>query len=135
MPHCMRVMLVANIDVGGGFANGAQGRISQWFPEEGVDGRRHRSCRANVPEVQARFYHEASFVSQKPHFLSCVDFMDIVPRKETVATAKGQPSMLQLPFQPAYALTIHKVQALTMKHTVHGCLEGVFAHRAELRVD
>ena len=36
--------------------------------------------------------------------------------------------MLQLPFQPAYALTIHKVQALTIKHFVDGCLEGVFAH-------
>ena len=36
--------------------------------------------------------------------------------------------MLQLPFQPAYALTIHKVQALTIKHFVDGCLEGIFAH-------
>ena len=36
--------------------------------------------------------------------------------------------MLQLPVQPAYALSIHKVQALTIRHTVNGCLEGVFAH-------
>ena len=36
--------------------------------------------------------------------------------------------MLQLAVQPAYALTIHKVQALTIAHVVHGGLEGVFAH-------
>ena len=35
--------------------------------------------------------------------------------------------MLQLQVQPAYGLTIHKVQALTIKHVVNGCLEGVFA--------
>ena len=36
--------------------------------------------------------------------------------------------MLQLQLQPAYCLTNHKVQALTIRHTVDGCLEGVFAH-------
>ena len=35
--------------------------------------------------------------------------------------------MLQLPLQPAPALTIHKIQALTIRRIVHGCLEGVFA--------
>ena len=35
--------------------------------------------------------------------------------------------MLQLTVQPAYCLTIHKVQALTIRHDVHGCLEGMFA--------
>ena len=110
-PHCMRMMLVANIDVPHGFANGASGRILQWHPE-GNDGRRQRkSTRANVPGVQVRFIHEEAYKSDRNHFLPNVDFMDIQPRKETVATAKGQPSMLQLPFQPAYALTIHKTQA------------------------
>ncbi|MEC9233693.1 MAG: hypothetical protein VX403_07250, partial [Planctomycetota bacterium] len=36
--------------------------------------------------------------------------------------------MLQAPIVPAYALVIHKVQALSMPEVVHGCLEGVFAH-------
>ena len=36
--------------------------------------------------------------------------------------------MLQLPVLPAYCLTNHKVQALTIRHEVDGCLEGVFAH-------
>ena len=35
--------------------------------------------------------------------------------------------MLQLAFQPAYCSTIHKVQALTIRYHVYGCLEGVFA--------
>ena len=35
--------------------------------------------------------------------------------------------MLQLTVQPAYCLTIHKVQALTLRHVVGGCLEGKFA--------
>ena len=54
--------------------------------------------------------------------------MDVGARREVVATARGKPSMLQLQAQPAYSLTIHKVQSLTIKHTVRGCLEGVFAH-------
>ena len=35
--------------------------------------------------------------------------------------------MLQLSLVPAYALTIHKTQALSIKHVVCGCLEGIFA--------
>ena len=35
--------------------------------------------------------------------------------------------MYQLQVQPAYALVIHKIQSLTIRRTVHGCLEGVFA--------
>ena len=35
--------------------------------------------------------------------------------------------MLRLTIQPAYCLTIHKVQALTIGHDGNGCLEGMFA--------
>ena len=56
-----------------------------------------------------------------------MDFLDIEPRKEVVGAARGKPSMLQLTVQPAYCLTIHKVQALTLRHVVGGCLEGMFA--------
>ena len=35
--------------------------------------------------------------------------------------------MLQLRLAFAYALTVHKTQALSIKHLVIGCLEGVFA--------
>ena len=82
---------------------------------------------ANVPGVQARFYTDAAWTSQKKHFLPEVDFIDSQPRRETVATARGKPTMLQLTLQPAYALTIHKIQSLTIFITVQGCMEGVFA--------
>ena len=125
----MRAMLVANTDVGQGFANGATGCLTHWGPEaEGEGAEAGRSVRANVPGVMARFYHEDSFMGDKAHFLPGVDFIDLEPQREMVPAARGKPSMLQLQVQPAYALVIHKVQALTIRHDVDGCLEGVFAH-------
>ena len=47
-------------------------------------------------------------------------------RGETL-NAPGNPVMLQMGFGPAYGLTVHKTQALSIKHIVRGCLEGVFA--------
>ena len=126
-PHCMRVMLVANLDVPNVFASGASGRLVSWSPDNGADGEPLKTVRANVPEVQARFYHEESYNSNKEEVLQQVDFMDIVPKKEVVANARGKPSLLQLTVQPAYCLTIHKAQALTIRHRVDGCLEGMFA--------
>ena len=55
-----------------------------------------------------------------------VDYMDVGARQENLK-APGEPVMLQMPVVPAYALTNHKIQALTMKDKVVGCLEGVFA--------
>ena len=57
-----------------------------------------------------------------------IDHMDVKPKLEIMATGRGEPSLLQLPLVPAYALTVHKVQALSIKHVVQGCLEGIFAH-------
>ena len=53
--------------------------------------------------------------------------MDIRVRQETLITMPGQPVLVQLPLIPAYALTVHKTQALSIKHIVRGCIEGVFA--------
>ena len=53
--------------------------------------------------------------------------MDIGVRQETLITMPGQPVLVQLPLIPAYALTVHKTQALSIKHVVRGCIEGVFA--------
>ena len=52
--------------------------------------------------------------------------MDVGARQENLAV-RGEPIMLQLCIVPAYALTVHKTQALSVKHLVTGCLEGVFA--------
>ena len=126
-PHCMRVMLVANSDVEHGHANGATGRLVSWTPEVSLDGAPIRSVRASDPDVQARFYHEASYQSAKQYFLPNIEFIDVEPKKEVVGSARGKPWMLQLLFQLAYCSTIHKVQVLTIRHDVDGCLEGVFA--------
>ena len=53
--------------------------------------------------------------------------MDISVRQETLIAMPGQPVLVQLPLIPAYALTVHKTQALSIKHIVRGCIEGVFA--------
>ena len=45
-PHCMRVMLVANLDVPNAFANGASGRLVSWSPEKGADGEPVKSVRS-----------------------------------------------------------------------------------------
>ena len=46
---------------------------------------------------------------------------------------RGEPILLQLPLVPAYALTVHKTQALSIKHLVLGCVALSFA-RALLHV-
>ena len=56
-----------------------------------------------------------------------VHYMDVTARQETIAGARGEPILLQLCVVPAYALTVHKVQALSIQHLVFGCLEGTFA--------
>ena len=89
----MRVMLVANT-VENGHANGATSRLVVWSPENLHDGTRARSVRASEAGVQARFYHEASYQSAKQYFLPNIDFIDVEPRKEVVASARGKPSML-----------------------------------------
>ena len=43
-PHCMRAMLVANIDVEHGHANGATGRLVRWFPEVSAIGGAGQAC-------------------------------------------------------------------------------------------
>jgi len=56
-----------------------------------------------------------------------VDFMDVTCRQETLVTIPGAPVLLQEPLVPCYGLTIHKTQALSLRHIVRGCLEGAFA--------
>ena len=83
--------------------------------------------RASEPGVQARIYHEASQQRAKQYFLPDIDFIDVEPRKEVVASATGKHSMLQLAFQLSFCSTIHKVQVLTIRHDVDERLEGVLA--------
>jgi hypothetical protein len=125
-PYFMRAMLVANIDVENRFANGTQGRIVWWGPD--VDDPKADPVSGLDPEVSLRFVHEDALRSGQRDWLSGVDFIDVMPRREEVPNARGKPYMVQAQLQPANALTIHKVQALTIREEVFGCFEGVFAH-------
>ena len=79
---------------------------------------------ASHPELTARFLKESS--KGKKEFFPEIDHMDLIVRQETLPMVAGHPVMLQLCTVPAYALTIHKMQSLSVKHVVRGCLEGVF---------
>ena len=122
-PLMMRAMLVANMDVANDFANGTIGRIAYWAPEAPA----RQPIRATHPELMVRFYKESSLQEKKAKYLPELDFLDLQPRAETVVNARAQPVLYQLQLQPAYGLVVHKVQSLTIRHAVCGCLEGVFA--------
>ena len=119
----MRAMLAANMDVENDFANGTIGRIAYWAPEAPE----RQLIRATHPELMVRFYKESSLQAQKAKYVPELDFLDLQPRSETVVNARAQPVLYQLQLQPAYGLVIHKVQSLTIRHPVCGCLEGMFA--------
>ena len=118
----MRCMLTSNLAVEERFANGTQGRLMQWNP--GATENKRRAVPAYHHDLLCRFAKESSL--SKPSMCPDWDFIDVGARQENLQT-KGDPVMLQLPVVPAYSLTIHKTQALSIKHIVAGCLEGVFA--------
>ena len=66
-------------------------------------------------------------MEKKGKYMPEVDFLDLQPRTETVVNVRAQPTMYQLQVQPAYALVVHKMQSLTIRHPVCGCLEGISA--------
>jgi hypothetical protein len=120
-PHMMRVMLVSNLAVDQRFANGSQGRLLHWYPGSVET---NKALPASYPDLIARFVKETAL--SKREMFPDLDHMDVTARQESLAL-RGDPILLQLPVVPSYALTVHKVQALSIKHEVVGCLEGVFA--------
>ena len=146
-PHLMRCMLTANLAVDMRFANGtqvrwcaclacirarvdnmcmggrrspSQGRLFYWTPGN-IEAK--KALPSSHPELLARFAKEASV--KKSELFSDIDTIDVQARQETLKV-RGEPQLLQLPIVPAYALTIHKTQALSIKHRVNGCLEASF---------
>ena len=119
-PHMMRAMLVSNHDVEQRFANGTQGRLMQWTPEAA---RKGKSLYSSHRELSVRFVKESSL--QKREMFPDIDHVDIPARPEALNSVPGRPVLLQVPVVPSYALTVHKTQALSIKHKVRGCLEGV----------
>ena len=122
-PHLMRCMMVSNLDVEQRFANGTQGRILYWHPDRLPEKR--KAVSAASPELMCRFAIEAPM--SKSEMLADIDFVDVCVRQETMTNVPGAPVQIQLGVVPAYALTVHKTQSLSVKHIVQGCLEGVFA--------
>ena len=120
-PHMMRVMLVSNLAVDQRFANGSQGRLLHWYPAS-VETK--KALPASYPDLIARFAKETAL--SKREMFPDLDHMDVTARQESLVL-RGDPILLQLPVVPSYALTVHNVQALSIKHEVVGCLEGVFA--------
>jgi hypothetical protein len=121
-PHMMRTMLVSNLAVDQRFANGTQGRILHWHPASVLS---KKALPSSHPELLARFAKESSL--RKQEMYPDIDHMDVTARQETLMNVISQPVLLQLPLVPAYALSVHKSQSLSIIHTIHGCLEGVFA--------
>lgn len=108
--HLMRVMLVSNLDVEQRFANGTQGRLLYWYPDKLETTR--KIVTAACPGLMCRFVKEASVA--KSSYQADIDFIDVTVRQETMSNVPQQPVQLQLGVVPAYALTIHKVQALSL---------------------
>ena len=121
--HLMRVMLLANVDVAHGFANGKLGRLMSWQPGSFPRGRK---CFVHYPNLAARFVKESS--KHKPELISQVDIVEVQPLPENLKGRDIKSVLVQLALIPAYALCIHKVQALTLPHDVRACWEGFFAH-------
>ena len=84
VPHMMRVMLLANIDMDQHFANGTQGRLLYWSPSK-VEGRAPLSAMRG--DISVRFAKEASI--HKENMSIEVDFLDIKPRRETISSFRG----------------------------------------------
>ena len=116
-------MLTSNFAVDNRFANGTQGRLLYWSPS-------HVESKKALPStdgrLMARFVKESSLKSRS-QLLPDIDFMDVQPRAENLACS-GEPLLIQMPFGPCYAITVHKSQSLSVKHIVRGCCEGIFAH-------
>ena len=125
-PHLMRCMLTSNLAVDQRFANGTQGRLLHFSPSDAAVEGSKKAVPASHPNICARFVKESA-LQKRGHFLPDIDMMDCQVRQENL-NMRGEPIMLQLPLVPAYALTVHKTQALSIKHTVLGC-DALKLHR------
>ena len=90
-----------------------------WNPQRTAKG---KALYSSHPELLARVVKESAL--HKREMFPDLDHIDVTARQETLSSFQGQPALLQLPIVPSYALTVHKTQALSIKHVVRGCLEG-----------
>ena len=118
-----RVMLTANVDVSDGLVNGARGEVVHV-----VTNSNHK-----VMTVLVKFdncYVGLKAIQSSPY---CAMYTDAVPisKYEVVFSAKGKKgseiTRLQFPLTLAWAITIHKVQGLTLDEIVVDMKGGRFS--------
>jgi len=125
-------MLVQILDIAGGWANGTRVRLlatQSWTPLKNVKHglRRTEDAKGNpmyhaetlcldpYKEFHVRVIKDEKSTTEKTVKYRKEDLMQIAPRKETGKTKFTLHSQYtQLPVTPAYALTAHKAQGLTM---------------------
>ena len=131
----MPVMLTKNVDIPNGFANGTQGCITRWYPQS--VGTKKRSMYTVPVDVQggvgATFVKKKSMLSGKQIYFPDVDKVELTTVPEYLPGQWRDYVLEQLPCIPAWALTIHKCQSLTMDGLVKLLLEGIFAHGSTQR--
>ena len=109
-----RVMLTTNVDVSDGLVNGARGEVVHVVTSNDHKVT-HILVKFDNPDVGAKAKHSSQFRDQ---------YSDTVPLKkhEAVFLAKGrcgsEVTRLQFPLTLAWAITIHKVQGLTLDEIV-----------------
>lgn len=133
--HYMPVMLTQNVDIPNGFANGTQGSITRWYPQSvGTRKRSMYTVPVDVPGgIYATFVKNKSLVGGKQIWFPGVDTMELKPLPEYLPGQWRDYVLEQFPCIPAWALTIHKCQSLTMDGLVKLLLGGIFAHGSTLR--
>ncbi len=125
----MRVMLTKNVNVKERFANGTQGYILRWQPcSVRLQKRSKYIVAVDEPSLAVTFVKKSSLDSGKNMLFEEFDKIELKPVPERLAGQHQNSVLEQLPVLPAYALTIHKCQSLTIGHVVKLCLEGIFAH-------
>ena len=78
-----------------------------WNPASASE--KKKALPASFHELRVWFVKESSL--KKSELFPDVDQMDVPARQENLPLG-GEPILLQIPLVPAYALTIHKTQAL-----------------------
>ena len=130
----MRVMMTKNVNVENRFANGTQGYIMYWQPGSVGQSRRSKyAVDVDTPSLMVTFAKQSAVDSGKPRYYEDVDKMDLKPMPEHLPGQYHSYIIEQLPIIPAYGLTTHKSQSLTIRHVVKVCMEGIFAHGSAQR--
>lgn len=125
-----RVVLVHNIDVSDGLNNGAKGKVLDFIKDE--EGKiiqvvvefDHSESGASLRQKQTNKFRE-QYPQGTP--ISRLHFYYTLGRKQAV---EGQKALcIQFPLRLGYAMTIHKVQGVTIElgNSITSCFKDILA--------